>query len=147
MASRPVSAVAQDAPAGGRDRRHIDADHRVRVPTLVEILRIKAYLVVQRNAVRDYLDTAALADQLGTEQAARVLVGIDGYYADRSGEADSVLSELVLRLAEPRPKDTRVTAQLSSYKGVASRWQDWEAVVQACQELADRLVEMIEEEL
>ena len=31
----------------------------VRVPTLPKMLRVKAYLVVQRNATRDYLDTAA----------------------------------------------------------------------------------------
>ncbi|HPZ70008.1 MAG TPA: hypothetical protein PLU19_14530, partial [Dermatophilaceae bacterium] len=33
----------------------------LRVPTLPECLRIKAFLVVQRNQVRDYLDTVALA--------------------------------------------------------------------------------------
>ena len=42
----------------------------VRVPTLAETLRVKAYLVVQRNQVRDYLDVAALADHAGVTEAA-----------------------------------------------------------------------------
>ncbi|MDR1151364.1 MAG: hypothetical protein LBK72_02605, partial [Bifidobacteriaceae bacterium] len=33
----------------------------VTVPTMDETLRIKAFLVVKRNQVRDYLDVAALA--------------------------------------------------------------------------------------
>ena len=37
----------------------------LRAPTLPEMLRIKSYLVVQRNQTRDYLDTVALADRLG----------------------------------------------------------------------------------
>lgn len=80
----------------------------LRVPTLAEMLRIKAYLVVQRNVVRDYLDTAALADRLGIDSAADVLTGIDGYYADRSNEADSVLTTLVVRLSQPTPRDVSV---------------------------------------
>lgn len=95
--------------------------------------------------MRDYLDTVALADRLGVDCAARVLSGIHGYYADRSGEGDSVVSELVLRLAEPRPKDVRVASQLSAYKGLAARWHDWASVVQVCEELAGRLVEIVEE--
>src|SRR5215831_13246345 len=39
----------------------------IRVPTLPELARIKAWLVLQRNATRDYLDFAALADRLGPD--------------------------------------------------------------------------------
>src|SRR6185437_6600612 len=35
-------------------------EHDVTVPTLPEVLRIKAYLSVTRNTTRDYLDLAAL---------------------------------------------------------------------------------------
>lgn len=121
--------------------------HALRVPTLEEILRIKAYLVVQRNQVRDYLDVVALADRIGAEGAASTLRGIDAYYADRSEEEDSVLTVLVQRLAQPDPRDRRVTRQLGSYKGLAARWQDWGDVTTACRVLADAVVEQLEEGL
>ncbi|HUF74697.1 MAG TPA: hypothetical protein VMM35_00400, partial [Longimicrobiales bacterium] len=53
---------------------------RLRVPTLEEILRIKSWLVLRRNATRDYLDVVALAARLGTREAARLIVGMDDYY-------------------------------------------------------------------
>ena len=120
------------------------AGHSLRVPTLEECLRIKAYLVVQRNQVRDYLDTVALAGRLGHEAAVSTISGIDEYYADRSDGADSVLTALVQRLSEPNPRDTRVIGQLSSYKGLVPRWQDWSAVVADCHALADGVVERLE---
>ncbi|RPJ79974.1 MAG: hypothetical protein EHM18_19235, partial [Acidobacteria bacterium] len=39
--------------------------HHVTVPTEAEILRIKAVLILMRNATRDYLDFAAHADHMG----------------------------------------------------------------------------------
>jgi hypothetical protein len=119
----------------------------VTVPTLPEMLRVKAYLVVQRNATRDYLDTVALADRLGAEKAVATLSGIDDYYADRSGETDSVLTTLVQRLADPVPRDRRVTTQLAAYKGLDVRWQDWGAVASASASLADALLAHVETEL
>lgn len=132
--TRPLE-VQQYAVAAGRT---------VRAPTIEEMLRVKAYLVVQRNALRDYLDTVALADRLGPEAAREVLGGIDDYYADRSAQDDSVLTSLVTRLSEPAPRDVRVTRQLGSYKGLDPRWHEWSAVVDACHALADALVASLE---
>ncbi len=115
------------------------------VPTLEEMLRVKAYLVVQRNATRDYLDTVALAHRLGAPTATTVLAKIDDYYRDRSNEPDSVLTVLVQRLAEPQPRDVRVTKQLSAYKGLDKRWHDWAAVTDVCHQLADGLLRVVEE--
>ena len=111
------------------------------VPTLEETLRIKAYLVVQRNAVRDYLDVVALVETLGLDTAVEVLRDIDTYYLDRSDTDESVLTTLVLRLTTPEPKDPEVTTQLKNYKGLVPRWQEWSAVDEACHELAQRLAE------
>ena len=116
----------------------------VRVPAAAEILRIKAFLVVQRNQVRDYLDVVALDDRYGPDVSVIVLGDIDAYYRDRSGVSDSVLTALVQRLSEPNPRDSRVTGQLSSYKGLDPRWHDWSCVVAACASLADRLLEHVE---
>lgn len=122
------------------ERHELPGGAEVRVPTLAEMLRIKAYLIVQRNVVRDYLDTVALAHRLGADPAVTVLEGIDHYYADRSGDADSVLTALVLRLSDPAPRDARATRQLARYKGLVPRWHDWAAVTSACADLADALV-------
>lgn len=116
------------------------------VPTIEEIFRIKAYLCLQRNQVRDYLDVAALARTLGVGAAAAVLAGIDDYYADRSGEAGSVLTGVVERLSAPSPRDSRATKQLPSYKRLDPAWHDWKDVVVACQALADATLVRVEEE-
>src|SRR5215475_5172206 len=44
----------------------------LRVPTVEETLRIKAFLVVRRYRTRDYLDVAALAEHYGVGQSADV---------------------------------------------------------------------------
>ena len=116
----------------------------VRVPTAAETLRVKAYLVVQRNQVRDYLDVAALADRYGVPGSARTLLDLDDYYADRSGEEDSVLTALVGRLSAPHPRDVRVTRELAGYRRLAPRWHDWSAVVDVCTSLADTVVRELE---
>lgn len=109
------------------------------VPTAPEALRVKAFLVVQRNVVRDYLDVVALADLLGHHDAVEVLAHIDAYYADRSDEEGSVLTSLVVSLADPRPHDTDVIEELPRYKELATRYHRWDDVVGLCQSLALRL--------
>lgn len=108
-------------------------------PTPPEALRVKAFLVVQRNVVRDYLDVVALATHLGLPSAVEVLRGIDDYYDDRSGEHGSVLTSLVLALADPTPRDPTVIRELPRYKGLDARWHDWADVVAVCRELALQL--------
>jgi hypothetical protein len=123
----------------------VDDEEAVVAPTLAETLRVKAYLVVQRNQVRDYLDVVALADRCGVDHAVDVLGGIDEYYVDRSQEPDSVLTALVQRLSDPNPRDSVVTGQLPAYRRLDPRWHDWACVEDACRELADRLVLAVEE--
>ncbi len=106
------------------------------VPTAAEALRVKAYLVVQRNVVRDFLDVVALTDHLGHDAAVAVLGDLDDFYDDRSQTTGSVLTELVLALAEPSPRDPAVIDELPRYKGLDPKWHEWSSVVAACQSLA-----------
>ncbi|MYD04654.1 MAG: hypothetical protein F4X21_07040 [Acidimicrobiia bacterium] len=117
----------------------VSPDAVVIAPTEAEALRVKAFLVVQRNVVRDFLDVAALAAHIGEDAACDVLSDIDHYYADRSGDPASVLTSLVVVLAEPSPRDTDVINDLSRYKGLDSRWHCWPDVVEACQAMALRV--------
>lgn len=121
----------------------ISTGSTVRVPTAAETLRVKAYLVVQRNQVRDYLDVAALADRYGIRASAGTLAQIDAYYVDRSGSADSVLTALVERLSRPAPRDVAVTRELDRYRRLAPRWHDWATVAGGCTTLADSLLEEV----
>lgn len=108
-------------------------------PTAPEVLRVKAFLVVQRNVVRDYLDVVALAEHLGLDTAVEILSEIDAYYVDRSGEPGSVLTSLVISLADPKPRDTEVIDELPRYKGLEVRYHRWDDVVDVCRTLALRL--------
>lgn len=114
---------------------------QVRIPTLDEALRVKAYLIVQRNQVRDYLDVAALADRAGPPHAAAVLGAIDHFYVDRSGDDESVVTALVPRLAAPNPRDHRTLDDLPRYKGLLPRWQDWNETRQVCRDLAQLMLQ------
>jgi hypothetical protein len=46
---------------------------RITLPTVEEMLRIKAFLAVERNATRDYLDVAAISHHLGVKKSAAAL--------------------------------------------------------------------------
>jgi hypothetical protein len=113
---------------------------RLRVPTAAEILRIKAWLALGRNQTRDYLDIAAIADRIGLDEAAGVLRGIDDYYADVNRRPEAVVTQLARQLADPRPRDAEVTAQLATYKALDSRWHEWSAVTAVLADLAQRMV-------
>lgn len=126
----PLEVATVKVPSGGE----------VNVPTLEETLRIKAFLIVRRNQTRDYLDLAALSEQLGLDRAAVALARIDDYYADQHGAGDGVASQLVRQLSDPRPADRSVTEQLSSYRRLRQRWHDWGSVTQVLGDVATRMI-------
>lgn len=117
----------------------------IRVPTLAEMARIKAWLVLKRNATRDYLDLVALAERLGPD-AANVLVGLDEWYADQIGPGgERVATQLAKQLAEPRPYDLS-EVDLGRYRRLEPRWQDWLAVADACRNHAVAMLDRLAEE-
>jgi len=114
----------------------------LRVPTPDETLRIKGYLIVRRNQVRDYLDVAALSDKYGIAHAADVLGHIDDYYSDQRGPGpEGVASQLARQLADPKPADARTIGQLGRYKDLDARWADWGNVTGVCRSLAVEMVQ------
>ena len=128
----PLEVEEVEAPAGP-----------LRVPTLEEMLRVKAWLVLRRNATRDYLDVVALADRLGLEAAARVCVGLDAFYEDQQGAGgERVATQLVKQLAEPAPYDLS-DVDLGTYRRLAQRWRDWREVESACHTLAHAMLDRV----
>ncbi len=122
------------------ERIALPSGHRLVVPTIAEALRIKAYLAVKRNQTRDYLDIAALASDMGTDNAARVLRDIDRFYADVARGEDAVSSQVARQLAAPQPRDASVTRELHRYKGVQPPWDSWANVCAALAGLAAAMV-------
>lgn len=106
------------------------------IPTEEEIIRIKAYLVVNRNQARDYLDTAALATHLGMEDAQRVVSTIDTYYGELNNTEGAISTVLADRLYQCCPKDHKAITTLHRYKGLDPEWTDWDHVRDVCRELA-----------
>lgn len=113
---------------------------KLKVPTVEEMLRIKAYLVVERNATRDYLDVAALSHHLGLQQSARALDRMNELYAEFAGEGGDMLSTVVVKLSNPDPYDL-TGIDLTEYKGIVAPWNDWRAVEAQCRSLALALLE------
>jgi hypothetical protein len=93
----------------------------LRVPTLAEMARIKAWLLSTRHTVRDYLDTVVLLERLGAEAAIAAFADFEQIYAQ---ESTSPLAEVVERLAAASPAD-RPDVDLRGYKGLVAPWNDW----------------------
>jgi hypothetical protein len=113
---------------------------KLKLPTVEEMLRIKAYLMVERNATRDYLDVAALSHHLGLGKSARALDSLNELYAEFAGEGGDMLSTVVVKLSNPDPYDL-TDVDLSEYKGIVAPWNDWRAVERHCRSLAVALLE------
>jgi hypothetical protein len=94
----------------------------LRVPTLPEMARIKAWLLATRRTVRDYLDTVVLLERLQEAAAKAAFTSFDQLYAQPSG--GSPLVEVVDRLASAAPSDV-AEVDLASYRGLEAPWNDW----------------------
>jgi len=107
------------------------------IPSLPEMLRIKAWLVVSRNATRDYVDSAALAARLRELEGEGAVVGafarLDALYPQANGE--STLRQVVKQFADPKPYDFEHDA-FEELRGLTPPWTSWEAVLAALREVA-----------
>jgi len=113
---------------------------KLTLPTVEEMLRIKAFLTVERNATRDYLDVAALSQHLGLSKSARALDRLNELYAEFAGEGGDMLSTVLVKLSHPDPYDL-TGVDLSEYKGIVAPWNNWRAVEAQCRSLAIALLE------
>lgn len=98
---------------------------KLKVPTPAEILRIKGFLILTRNATRDYIDFIALADHLGVGKTNESLKSFDELYPQENKA--SALRQLVVQLTKPLPYDLKET-DLTKYKNLDEKWQDWRNV-------------------
>lgn len=105
------------------------------VPTAEETLRIKAYLVYKRRAVRDYLDVAAMVDCLGHDRALDALTWLNVLY---EGEGNQTAITKFADAAHQTPRDLQ-RINLSSYRGITPPYNDWNYVSQRCRVISEAL--------
>jgi len=117
------------------------AGSTIRIPTKSEILRIKAWLIVRRNATRDFLDVAAIAATLTDHEVIAALAPMDRLYP-QPGDRGAVRQQLMRQLALPRPYDLD-TLKLDEYRGLVAEWHDWSTVVRRCEEIAGLLASAV----
>ncbi|MDZ7883372.1 MAG: MMPL family transporter [Mycobacterium sp.] len=106
---------------------------RLLIPTGAETLRLKGYLLMCRNSTKDYTEFARLVDSMETHTAARVLTGMDRYYCGQRPRAQWVATQLVRRLADPRPSDDPDAPEPTD--------ADWATVRQRCLSVAVAMLE------
>jgi uncharacterized membrane protein YdfJ with MMPL/SSD domain len=109
---------------------------RLQVPTGAETLRMKSYLVMCRNTTRDFAELAELVDSMETHTAAVVLASMDRYYCGDRSRKQWVATQLVRRLADPRPSDEH-DARMSGPEAEA----DWAKVRERCLSVAVAMLE------
>jgi hypothetical protein len=113
-----------------RRTRPLETEMRegLRVPTLAEMVRIKAWLLAVRRTVRDYLDAVVLLERLGEGEARGAFAEFDDIY--RQETLGSPLTEVAERLAEAAPHDLP-SIDLKTYRGLRPPWNDWQYVASA----------------
>jgi RND superfamily putative drug exporter len=109
---------------------------RLQIPTGAETLRLKSYLIMCRNATRDYAEFAELVDSIDTRTAAMVLAGMDRYYCGQLSRKQWVATQLVRRLADPQPSDEHET-RMAGPEAEA----EWAKVRERCLSVAVAMLE------
>lgn len=112
---------------------------KIRIPTVEEMLRVKAFLAVERNTTRDYLDVAALSHHLGVRKSVAALERMNDLYVEFAGEGGDMLTTIVTKLAAPDPYDL-TDVDLTEYKGIIPPWDDWRAVEKQCRAVATAIL-------
>jgi RND superfamily putative drug exporter len=109
---------------------------RLQIPTGAETLRLAGYLIMCRNATKDYAEFAELVDLMETQTAALVLAGMDRYYCGQDPRNRWVATQLVRRLADPQPSDEH-DVRMSGPDAA----EDWAKVRQRCLSVAVAMLE------
>lgn len=102
------------------------------LPTLPEMIRIKAFLLSDRRAVRDFVDVAALAETAGMGAAVEALASFDKLYA---GVTKAGALVAFAEAAHDDPADADVV-DLRRWRLLRPEYQDLARVQKLCRELA-----------
>lgn len=117
----------------------------ITLPTIPEMLRTKGWMIISRNATRDYIDFAALSKHIRIENTVDVLKDFNSYYSDLiRGQKASPIVQLVRQLAEPKPGDLD-QIDISRYKGIQPPYNSWVNIINICEEISVSLGDKLDE--
>ena len=102
------------------------------VPMPEETLRIKAWMIADRGATRDFLDVAAFGDLLGTDRAADASAPLSAHY-DPVGTETATMR--FAQAAMGRPADEQ-EVDLYAYRGLQAPYRDLDYVLRRVRDLA-----------
>jgi hypothetical protein len=108
------------------------------IPSAAEMLRIKAYLLAERRATRDYVDVAALALHLGEVMALQSLRFLNRCYPETGAQTAATR---FAEACEVQPLDWNVLP-LEQYQGLQAPLTDWEFVAGQCKKLGRTLIKL-----
>lgn len=117
----PIETIAVALPTGDR----------LDIPTGAETVRLAGYLIMCRNYRADYAELAGLVEVMHPRTVAMALAHIDRYYcggqSGNAGQQRWLTSQLVRRLADPRPVDGG-----DEHWAIPSAAAQWERITQRC---------------
>jgi hypothetical protein len=113
---------------------------KIKVPTLDEITRIKAYMALSRGYGRDYIDLIALYDKNGN--AVKTLLKIDDYYESNNKTYKKPLAtELILKLSDVKKDNFFFKIKKSD---IIFPYNDFEYINKKAKEIAIKMQEQNE---
>ncbi len=108
------------------------------VPTLSETLRVKAFLMAERRATRDYVDFAALAQKAGETRTFAALAFLNLLYPTTKNQT------IITRFAESCeavPIDFGAI-DLKNYKGLIAPFDNWAFVSGICNDAGRQMLKL-----
>lgn len=106
------------------------------IPTLEELLRIKAFLAYDRDFTRDFVDFAELSCLLDAETVVDALSVLDEKF--RWDKQPSIIVEVIKSLLAPAPHD-RETHGFETLRLLQPKLKTWDEVAGKCRDIGRRL--------
>jgi hypothetical protein len=109
---------------------------KLTIPTLEELLRVKAFLLYDRNYTRDFFDFAELACLLETDKVVAALIPLDEKFGWE--KQPSIILEVMKNLLNPNPHDYD-THGFETLRLLNPKLKTWAEVSEKCQEIGKAL--------
>ncbi len=106
------------------------------IPTLEELLRIKAFLAYERDYTRDFVDFAELSCLLEIDEVVTALSSLDEKYAWE--RQPTIIVEVIKALLQPDPHD-RDTHGFETLRFLAPKLKTWNEVAEKCRAIGRHL--------
>lgn len=108
------------------------------VPTIEELLRIKAFLTYNRNTTRDFVDFAELSCLFEIPEVGEILIDLDERFSWE--KQPTIIVEVAKKLLRPSPFDfDDPKSGFAKLRFIDPRLKTWEEVVERCKAVGEDL--------